>query len=179
MFLYILNYAYDMDECESYASIIRQFGHLNKRFKHFTRKRDFLEMFYYTMFPKVVIPTDSVHIKGISCNTRRRMDTYGYNYYTTWDNRIVKYGRCKIPSHYETFKERNKKSRFKDLYLRCRDKFINVMLKKNPHSRYMEERLRFKKRHLDFLQREYDDMERKRAKHYKYYQLKTEFNPKK
>lgn len=173
----ILNYAYDMDDCESYAKIIRQFGHLNKHLKRFTRKRDFLEMFYYTMFPKVIIPTDSVHIKD-RCGTGRRIDENGYNYYTSWDNRIVKHGRCKIPSHYETFKERDKKSRFKDLYSRCRNKFINVMLKKNPHSRYMEGRLRFKKRQLDALQREYNDMVCKRTKHYKYMEYMKEFNPK-
>lgn len=170
----IFSYVYDLDSYESYARIMWQFGTLNKRFKKWTRRRDFLETFYFHMFPNNTIPANSRHdsTNCVSTNT----DDFGYLYYRSyWGGAPRKVGRCRVPSHYDTVNARNVKSRFKNMYVRCRNKYIGVKLKANPFSQYMEERLNFKKRQLDALQNEYSGMARKKQRNIKYKALKDNY----
>lgn len=173
---HIFSYAYDLDDYNTYAKLMWQLGHLNKFFKCWTRRRDFLEAFYFYMFPKNTIPSTSLHIEN-NCDGRHyysRMDQHGYMYQQQWYPRVDrKISRCKIPSHYDVVDARNSKSRYKNMYMRCRSKYINVKLKENPFSQYQQNRLNFKKQQLDALKREYNDILQVKRKRARYLALKN------
>jgi hypothetical protein len=133
----ILSYVYDEASYVDYVAKIRQFGALNKAFYTATRARPFLEKFYFYMFPGNIIPKLSTHVTkptADSCGHLMRfcyMDIHGY----IFSQFGTKKGRCQDPTHYD-FANRKMKSKFKDLYARCRDKYINFMLEKNNVSNH-------------------------------------------
>ena len=156
-FMIIMDFANDMNTPDGFVKTIRQFGGLTKSFKFITTdNRAFLQDFYYSMFPPVTIPTIAKHKTDdtekcdIRCGRRkyyrfiqrmnttsRFLDENGYFHesrrnYSVWphSSNVVKTTyRCRNLDHYSGIKYRNKASRFKDLYRRCRDKYINDFLR--------------------------------------------------
>jgi hypothetical protein len=147
----ILSYAYDEASYVDYAAKIRQFGALNKAFYTATRARPFLEKFYFYMFPGNTIPKLSIHVTCASADSCghlvrfSQMDDHGYLFSQYGEKR----GRCQDPTHYDFFVKRKVKSKFKNLYARCRDKYINLMLEKNNVSNHAFSVARNKKRVLE------------------------------
>lgn len=192
----ILTYAYDFNDPQTYPSIIWNFGLRSKGFYNITVKsRVFMDEFYYSMFPPVKIPSNARHVfdgdfkkecrithggrkAWISIYSQLRLNRNGYM--------ITYYGsrstfRCTNLDHYhpEDIVKRNKKTRFKDMYSRCRDKYINIMLKKYNKFEDFEMRNRNFTRYIEGLKRKYERGVKLGKRHKLLTDLKNDYDKKK
>ena len=183
-FIEIASYAYNLDNPLSFVTIIRQFALASRSMNALTVKnRTFLEDFYYSLFPSVVIPTNATHttedfstcrvVCGRSRIPYRRfdkgtrfIDINGYYNCKKTDYTLGGWPypqvmkktnyRCRNPDHYSDLVKRYKLSRYKDLYTRCRDKYINYYCKKSEKSQRFVIQKRWQYENAQILIKEYE-----------------------
>jgi hypothetical protein len=147
-FINIASFAYNLDDKASFVTLINQFATISKTMNALTVKnRPFLEDFYYSFFPSVTIPPNCIHTTDdpnkckMVCGRSRLYSVYfdgvdkfiNENGYYSEQWRKIKY-RCRDPQHYPDLVKRFKISRYKDLYTRCRDKYINDWFRESKNS---------------------------------------------
>jgi len=127
----VFEFLYDASDYRSYALKIQQFEILNKEFHAMTRERSFLERFYFYMFPANSIPKTAIHSSDTCVTNYKKYDVVinanGYLNRTYWGG-WPGCGRCKDPSHYDLVVVRANKSKFKNMFTRCRNKYVNIMI---------------------------------------------------
>lgn len=140
-FINIMEFAYNMDNYKNYASIIRKFSFYSKHIYNITLKNTmFLDKFYNSMFPAVVIPINSIHTctEDERCDVRfgkyteRYYDLNEYGFHIEnegrYNSKITKY-RCRILNHYNNIKTRKMITNYNDIYERVRKKYISLWCK--------------------------------------------------
>jgi hypothetical protein len=159
-FINIASFVYNLEDSSSFITLINQFAPTSKTMNALTvQNRTFLEDFYYSLFPSVVIPPQSIHTTDdpTTCKivygrsrlrskyydgVKRFIDENGYHHHRIFDYSWMPYTetlektkyRCKNPQHYSDLEKRFKISRYKDLYTRCRDKYINDWCRESKKS---------------------------------------------
>ena len=176
----VLSFTYDMGEYKTYAKILCQFGTQNKHFVKWTRRREFLETFYYNMFTSI-IKADSLHIVTTCVPEDKRhykdVDSNGYflNKYHNYDTWYRCGGKCRNPSHYDMGDKRARESRYKNLFVHCRNKYILMELKANNFTKTQGDKLFALERKRDRLITECDNANEKKRKFERLASLKEKY----
>lgn len=165
----VFSFLYSSDDYESYVEQIRQWGSVNEYFHEMTRERKFLERFYYRMFCDDTIHPSAEHTYD-ECKQKNEagvtMDANGFMsrmYPTTHWTHVRSLGKCKDGSHYNQWC-RTTTSKFKDIFGRCRNKYLDKMIKKyNVADRTAERAKNRKRAALQDVDR-YEDIIQKKQK---------------
>jgi len=119
-----------------HARYIASIGRVNKSLYAYTRTRDFLENFYYRLFPTITIPKDSLHTDD-GCPLKSwagpRMNEFGVISPRNSLGGLTQQSRekCQNPAHYASIKTRKRTCKFKDMMTACRKRYITFGIENN------------------------------------------------